>query len=447
MYCKTCGEKNGENDGYCKKCGAPLNKEIKKEGATSTSQANKKPMTKATKIKLGVGFGLIICLIVTYQLLNRYYSFEAQVNRHIETIQEADATKLSSQLVTYDSNFEISETSIQPLISYLNETPTYMREVSDRLRNEATAFDFSYELYIEQSGKHLGMFDRYQLVIEPVYIEVETTIDGAEISVNGGDPESYQSSQVLVIGPVSPGLHAFTASFNAETAQLQYEENAVVLGGYGSDYVYLPLHAVTIEIATDIADTAVYINDNEIAQLEGETGTFGPIAWEEDSYLTLKKAYDSGALESQEVYLAEYDNYYYISMNQVEQYEVDSFLQALYYDIEALNASLNDQNRQRIANYLVEGEENSLFTTFTNAAETYVNDDDVSDTRYRSDLTDFEVIDLHTYAVTYTLEVEVFHSWDSDKDDLYHYLTFEGIVVYDDARQELQLHSVEVVTD
>ena len=101
MFCEECGAKLKKGDKFCEKCGAKVNnveEETVKVTKKVSNQAPKKPMSKKSKIILGVVAVVVIAFIVFYQVLGNKYSPKQIAKDYIEAVINKDAGKLYSYI-------------------------------------------------------------------------------------------------------------------------------------------------------------------------------------------------------------------------------------------------------------------------------------------------------------------------------------------------------------
>ena len=73
MFCGECGTKNENGAQFCEKCGSRL--EVEQTVVTHVA-AQKKPMSKKTKVIIGVVVAVVAALIGTYMYLGSLFTPE-----------------------------------------------------------------------------------------------------------------------------------------------------------------------------------------------------------------------------------------------------------------------------------------------------------------------------------------------------------------------------------
>ncbi|WP_017470972.1 zinc ribbon domain-containing protein [Amphibacillus jilinensis] len=449
MYCKKCGSKNEHKGKFCNKCGVSLTQMDKQQESEEITKKQsvqpKSPMSKRNKLIVGIVLSLALLFFISYQVLDNYYAEDAQIDRLIASIENRESSDFVKQLVTYDPSFEVTEESIAPYMDYLNNNKEYLSRLVERMRNSNDAFNSSHELYIEQEGSYFGLFDRYQLVINPVYLAIESSIDGAVIAINDEEAGIYYADELVSVGPVAPGRYQFSAAVDSDIP-LENVKTEDVLSTADTYLVTIPLRSIHFSVTSDIEDATVYLDDVEIGVLSGGEGQFGPLPLNDNSLLQLKKAYESDTLASEPVHVTEYQDDYHILLELVNVELAQSTLNSLYQEVGYL-ISWGDSasGLSDIQALLVDGRDSSLYKTFTNTADRYNDDEEVRSVHYTANIQEFEQLDIYDYAVIYELDVETRHYFGSDQDDFTQTLTFEAIMVYDEEEQVLKLKSADLI--
>ncbi|WP_027108980.1 zinc ribbon domain-containing protein [Lacticigenium naphthae] len=466
VNCSKCGYENNENAKFCEGCGNNLmDSTDKKENSTQQKTEEKKPsqpkkpLTKKNKIILGTIAASALLLFSGYKFGEDYYSLENQVKRDVEVLNTADPAEVAKVLATKDMNFEITEDSVKPFTDYISENKEYIKEIQDRVLYSSNAFDDSYEIHLRKNGNELFIFPNYELIIVPIYAEVVTNMEEVTLRMNGEEIATSDSSEYTKkIGPIAPGDYLFDSSVTLATGDLSTEREMSFMDNYGNEeYIDLSLHGINISVSSNMEDGLVFLNDKEVGKLQDGEAWIGPIAWQEDSSLYVSKEYPSATLKSEEMYFEDYDTTYYLDLIDASEYDLKMLLYDVYavaedltyYDDSAYTTSLQD--------LLVGGEENSLYSTFTNKGKSIREDEDIYKIYYTPTISEVERIDQYSYNLTYTLRAETDYEYGVDKEDLVDELTFEGVAVIEDIDEEptfyggynytLKLESATLVTD
>ncbi|WP_034536973.1 zinc ribbon domain-containing protein [Carnobacterium inhibens] len=448
MICEKCSCVNEDSAKFCEKCGhllgtEPSNKQKGEEVHVSGKTSNKvdlskvttkiKKFTKVQKIGIIVITVIILLLAGGFAFAKNYYSKENQVNRYIEIINTGDATKIAKAISTEDLNFELIEENLQPYADYVKEDKEYVHLLSTRMKNEYESEDPSYDIYLKKDGKDLLFFNHYEMMINPVYAELSTNMEEAVITLNGNEIGTADRSEYTQkVGPLSPGRYTFVSSIEQYGSPLVNEQEVFFSGEDGMNYVDLSLSGVNIDVTSNLTDGIVYLNDKQIGQLEEGEGSFGPLSWNENSYLSIKKEFTNETLESAQFELLDYDESYYIDLVLVDEYAAQEFMYTIYQLTENLSYygdEYDDSYKEELAEWMVDGEQNEIYQTlYSNAIKSY-DDETISSVLYNTEVKEVQQVDAYEYEVTYDLTVDTSYSYDSDKEDFEEVIPFKATVV------------------
>lgn len=456
--CPNCSKLNEETAAFCEECGYSLNdtnKETKVEETraeemrtekipeyevpvTPAPVKEKEPMTPKQKGLLLAGVLLLLLLFGGYATAKNYYSREKQVDRYLEVLYTGDSEKIASILKSEDPNFKMDKDSIEPYATYLKENKEYMKQVTNQLKSEGHSQDEYEEVYLKQKGSYLLFFDKYDLMLNTIYAEIYTNTEKAilkqgEEEIGVADSANYTQS----VGPLAPGKYVFSARSEDDLLPLENEVSVTLLNDSYHESIDLSLVGIEFDVSSNVGGAKVFFNDKEIGTLSEEgTGSFGPIAWQEDSTISLKKKYDFGELETEKEHFQEYDTTYYLDFDTLSQDTADSFFYALYNQVGYLTQYEDESDIENIKEVLVDGKENSLYKTFVNKGKEYRENEDISRVYYAADIKSVEQISENEYEVLYDLAVNTIYSYYSDKEDTEDVLPFKAIVVTEESKDE-----------
>lgn len=448
MKCEKCSCVNEDNAKFCEKCGHLLGTEPSKEQKDeevhtskktgkkvdlSTAKTKIKKLTKVQKIGIIVITVIILLLAGGFAFAKNYYSKENQVNRYIEVINTGDAAKIAKTISTEDLNFELIEENLQPYADYVKEDKEYVHLLSTRMKNEYESEDPSYDIYLKKDGKDLLFFNHYEMMINPVYAELSTNMEEAVITLNGNEIGTADRSEYTQkVGPLSPGRYTFVSSIEQYGSPLVNEQEVFFSDEDGMNYVDLSLSGVNIDVTSNLTDGIVYLNDKQIGQLEEGEGSFGPLSWNENSYLSIKKEFTNETLESAQFELLDYDESYYIDLVLMDEYAAQEFMYTIYQLTENLSYygdEYGDSYKEELAEWMVDGEQNEIYQTlYSNAIKSY-DDETISSVLYNTEVKEVQQVDAYEYEVTYDLTVDTSYSYDSDKEDFEEVIPFKATVV------------------
>ena len=102
MFCGECGAKNENGAQFCEKCGAKLEVE---ETVVTKVVAPKKPMSKKTKVIIGVVSLVVVALVGAYMYVGSLVTPEKVALKYFKAYAANDADTLYEVMNVQDSKF------------------------------------------------------------------------------------------------------------------------------------------------------------------------------------------------------------------------------------------------------------------------------------------------------------------------------------------------------
>src|SRR5699024_7103064 len=228
IVCPSCGKENMKTAHFCEFCGANLQKrsqeKVKQQSKFKQKYQQKKKLYNVLFALLVV---IVIALVAGYQYGKSYYSKDQQIERFATSLNAADPKKLAEVVVSGDKNFSPSAKNLTSFTDYLKQNKDYAALLNKNLYEENAT---NHDVYVKKAGKYLFLFDKYELVLQPVYFNIHTNIKGMELAMNdqkeaASDNEDY----TWKLGPVAPGQYQFAANFdlNGKTRTVDRTVNQV----------------------------------------------------------------------------------------------------------------------------------------------------------------------------------------------------------------------------
>lgn len=106
----------------------------------------------------------------------------------------------------------------------------------------------------------------------------------SEMKVVTSDSDEFICQHVAVI----PGKHTFTAKAELDSQELITEETVTVTPVKGEQAVALDIQDMHFEVSSNIEDAMVYLNEENVGQLENDVGAFDPFVDLEYAILELR---------------------------------------------------------------------------------------------------------------------------------------------------------------
>lgn len=433
-FCENCGERLEENAHFCEHCGMKVedvtSSTPKKEESGERKNVERKPLTKKQKT-IGAGIiGLILLLFIGYNVGSTVYSQENQTNRITEALVAKDAEKLADVTTTDDPNFEVNADNLEGFISYLDQNPNYLNELVAGLERTGSHGSF----VIRQNGSRLGLYDAYELVLQPVYGTVYTNTEDVSISLDDEElPVSDEDDFSGEIGPFAPGFLTFTATGEINDFPITVEQEVTWLDGDSND-VDLSLTGMHFSVSSDLDNATVYVNGESIGELKDGHGEFGPIPFEEGMELHVAQTFGEDEVVSDPIELTEDETYYeFTDLVVGSEYDVQQLLNNMYRQAYNLTRDYSDNNIEKFNTYFhSEGpayeEQRSSFISF---GESTSNNEKINGVQYN--ITDLEVerIGANSFDVAYEVTYTTNYNFSADRDDSIRHYGKEATVIFE----------------
>lgn len=435
--CPKCGKELKNNQKFCSGCGHNVASGGEEKKSSSASTTGSKGNNQPNKTVVTVLILLVILAIggfFGYRYLEDHYSRRNQVDRLVEVLESEDHAEIASILSPGERDFEFDEESIAPFV----EGVVSEMDFSDVRRDLAREGEHG-TLELSRDGSHFFLFDRYVLELTPSYALLATNMSDVTLLVNGEEVvTSDEEYFTYEYGPFVPGEHQFSARTELNGEELTVENDMTILPDHQDPYVDLSLQALSFYVYSNVSEASVYLDDEEIGQLEYGEGEFGPYASLEGATLHLGYEEEFGEMTTESISLDNMDNQTYTldfadALTIDEAYEV---IEDMYNTLSSLTSTFNVSSAsRRFEGYFNDGTAfDELRPFFTDYAERQRDNDDVNYVDFDVELSNFEQVDYAEYIVD--LEVDyrtVFSDW--DEEDRVRTFTYSVSLVADEAER------------
>lgn len=280
MYCAECGNKLKKTDKFCGECGALVEKEelveekSNKKSNTPSSNSEKKPMPKQTKIIIGVIVAVVVCFFTTYQILAKQYEPKKVAEDYLNAVMKKDTDRIYKYLnIEGDTTFVSKKTfneGMKEALSSTNVEEFKVTKVEYEENKTIAKVSYSYKLKdsdsektssinLEKSdSKNLFFFDDWNLendvydslVVKDFKITVpkdaETTFEGIKLTKKYLDSkESTDSKDVYLL----PQVFSKESTIKAKLSSGIELEKKVTPSSY-RDYITISFSSDTISDKT-----------------------------------------------------------------------------------------------------------------------------------------------------------------------------------------------------
>lgn len=424
-FCPNCGEVLPADAEFCPNCGQPL------KAAVRPAVPPKKSLSKNQKIGIGAGLAIGVLLVGGLLFGRYYYSYPQQLSRLEQTFKTQDPEKMAEVVISEDPNYEVSAANLKKFISYY-QADGHKKDYADFLRdlkhNPSQLVDFS----IHEKGKYLGLFPRYRLVIQPVYVTVTT--DQSDMQLTLDDKKlvtSKGSNYETTWGPMTPGSYQVAGKLDNEESSFTQD----LVRYHNPDFetnshITINLHKISFKVMSNIDGAKVLLNNKEVGTIKNEEAEIKDVIWHQGMkvQLTYKTAADQLTSDTYRIaatqFMADeyesdsYDSVIHLNfMNVQSQADVQSFLDSLYRSLSSYTSKFSDfgtRGRNDLAKYFVDGLKNPDEQDF----EKFINELRTSDKRSgvdaKAEVESVTMTGKDVYTVQYLIDYNTAYSDDTD---------------------------------
>lgn len=239
------------------------------EQTSDATKPKKQPMSKKQKLIWRIVAGIAVLLIGFSMWVNNYYSPESVQKRFTAAVTDQDNKKVK-KLMLHEDDSAISIHEADAVIALADE-----QGISAVLQLTT----------VVHNGKFLGVFDTHKIMAVDQYVYYDT-IEGLSFTFNGKEISEHESDEEIVVyGPLSPGIYHVEAMFESDYGEMTMEEsvtfNSEVPGHYSWINMDVPIERVVFHVDNydfvDPSHTYVQFNDEKFPISEyGETEAVGP---------------------------------------------------------------------------------------------------------------------------------------------------------------------------
>lgn len=334
-----------------------------------------KKVTKKQKT-IGIISAIILLLCIGFYFTMNYITSEKRlVNTYKTAVKDKDATKLGEMLAFSHNEEAIGKENAEAFIAMLDEHADTKREILGKLNKQA-ADEFERDngdLITIVDGDPLLFFKTYDLVIEPVSVDVYTNVDGATLLVDKEEIATIDEAHTSYEhGPLVPGSYTFSAALTHDHVELEKEEEVtfVTAGHAGAVELIFDVSYVDFEMSSfDDLDKRLLVNGEAVDFDFGEK-SFGPILAEETE-IAVEVDFPWGTMRSKPDYPeSSYEAVF--SLDDEMEKDVTKAIQAYHKKYWAAW----EKNDRSEFNYLSEGLQSDMQYTFSDYHHGYYFDED-----------------------------------------------------------------------
>ena len=273
-FCSNCGEAIQAKEVFCSNCGRQL------KLINSPTTKVRKELSRKQKNGL-LSLLAVAVLLISGLLFGRYYySYPQQLDRLAQTFKTQDPKKISEVVISEDPNYKVSAAELKKFITYYqedNHKADFADFLIDLKNDPGQLADFS----LHQRGRYFGIFPRYQLVIQPVYLTV--IADQANIQLSLDDKKlatSKSSNDQTTWGPLTPGSYQVTGKSGGEQSSATQRLIRYHNPDFETDsHVTVSLHKISFKVTSDREGAKVLLNDQAIATINNGQAEIKDVVW------------------------------------------------------------------------------------------------------------------------------------------------------------------------
>ena len=265
IFCTNCGHSNEKGNKICVECGQPL------VVANAAPAPAKKPMALKTKVLAAVVVLLLAGLGGLYSWGTKTASAETAVSKFFEALEKKDANMLAEHMALSNGEQVDAKQAAAFMESYPNLTPSDLEQVAT----------------ISQSGKVLGVFNAFKVVLPEQTAVFEFPHEGLELHLDGEKVASVEEEEgVYRFSGLVPGSYEAKFVYKGEYTEFTHPfELAVEMNtGFEETVIQEELPAESVVLDFDVFNEANYKNykvivgEKEFAvDATGATEPIGPL--------------------------------------------------------------------------------------------------------------------------------------------------------------------------
>lgn len=424
-FCSNCGEAVSVDADFCPNCGHQLKTIVRP--ATKL----RKPLSKRQKIGIAAGITAVVLLIGGFMFGRYYYSYPQQLSRFAQIFKTQDSEKIAEVVASEDPNYKVSAAKMKKFVSYYQES-NHKADFADFLRDLKNDPGQLEDFSVHRKGTYLGIFPRYQLVIQPVYLTVMTDQPDMQLSLDDKKLATSKGSNYQTTwGPLTPGNYKVEGKLDSEKST----STQALIRYHNPDFetdshIAINLHKISFKVTSNIDGAKVLVNDKEVGTIQNGQAEIKDVVWHQGMEVQTSFKTGNDQLKSDTYRIAasefladDYDADSYASEinldfdNVQSKTDVQNFLDNLYSDLSGYTSKYSDfgaSEKSELAEYFVNGLSNGDEKDF----EKFINDIRTGDKKSRVDAkAKVEAVSMtgkDVYTVQYLIYYDTIFTDDTD---------------------------------
>lgn len=292
-YCTECGTKNDAKRTFCGECGVKLPESPQQakqvQAAPKLSLPSWSQWSKRTKVILIASVSFVLLCLVLFQTGKYLTDQDRLISQFEKAIKTEDTAFLQAKLLTVTDGEKLNAEQAKDLIQYMNQDSTTLKRIMGSLKDKSNmlvvddkqgkyANSLNNLVHLRQNGKSMLLFDRYEFVLKPVHITLNTNYPDAVISLNGNSIADHlieRDDNRMIIGPLIPGRYDVQGSIKTDYIQVSADNSIDAFKDVNKEFIF---DIQTIRIVSPYPNTKLYANGTDTGViLNDEVTSFGPV--------------------------------------------------------------------------------------------------------------------------------------------------------------------------
>ncbi|WP_099158602.1 zinc ribbon domain-containing protein [Virgibacillus ndiopensis] len=309
MECKKCGYRTNEEKQFCPECGNQLSN--KSKGLNSN-----KPMNKKYIVFASIAMIIILSFIAFFFIGKGKFTPENTVDAFEKAVENKDTKALKNLINPVNDSFELTKENTSLFIEFLSNNPKKYDKLINRLNQQVESINTSGEnrmaysndtyatVNIIKEGKKWWLFDNYEIVVVPMYLDLYMDTKDVGLFVNGNRVGTSTGKDYHEkFGPFMPGIHQLKATFDNSYVSSNVEEEVELFDSSKPSLVHtLKLDVAEVKATTRYDDSNLYINGKKTDIVIGkDEKSLGMFPTDESVKAHVEKEFPWGTGKSEEL--------------------------------------------------------------------------------------------------------------------------------------------------
>lgn len=310
-------------------------KEIVEVAASENEQPSKevpkvkKTSNKKTKAILFSSIAIII-LFIGVIVFGKFQSSVDHLLKDFETaMKDKDTKALADMLTTDDKNLKITAESLEGLVQLYESQPSELTYLTNNLQMQSTDggtyLRKMFPIDLVKDGKKFILYDNYKLLVNPVYIKVNTNYKDTDIIINDEVMETTDKDNFTgEVGPLIPGEYVVEAVYDTGFFHLTGEATVKANDPSFAQYadLYLEGSNVSFDISgnrySDLKSIKLFVNGKDTGWNIAKEDRVGPLLTDGSMNVSFEADLPWGTVRTNDVSLD--DTYFKFNLGNSDEF-------------------------------------------------------------------------------------------------------------------------------